>query len=138
MNYQSPRFACRLIDDIAIGVHTSEPPSDEDWEAWLAVSKKALDVRGSIRALVYSHGGGPNSAQRSQVNDLLKDQPQRISVMLDSRIARGAVTALSWFNPKIKGFDLQQFDSAFEHLGLAHDEIDQVRESIEEMLAQLK
>jgi len=138
MDFSSSRFACHVVDDIVIGVHTDEPPDDTDWSAWIDASRRALDGFGIVRGLVYSMGGNPTSKQRSEINDLFRDRPQRVAVMLDSRIARGAVTALSWFNPQIKAFDHTQFDDACMHLGIRGDQRERTRRALEDMKAILR
>ncbi len=138
MDHSSPRFACQALDGTVIGVHTSEAPTDEDWVAWLAATRRALDGHGSVRVLVYSMGGGPTSKQRSEVNELFKERPQRVAVMLNSRIARGAVTALSWFNPEIRAFDLEQFDDACGHLAIVGEHRERVRDALKAMRAKLQ
>jgi hypothetical protein len=137
MDYSSPRFACEAIDDTVVGVHTSEAPNDDDWAAWIAATRRALERTGSVRVLVYSLGGGTTSKQRSEVNELFKDRPQRVAVMLNSRLARGAVTALSWFNPQIKAFDLEQFEDACVHLSIEGSHRLLVQRAITEMKAKL-
>lgn len=137
MDYSSPRFACQALDDIVVGVHTSEAPTDPDWAAWLDATRRGLEINGSVRVLVYSLGGGPTSKQRSEVNELFKDRPQRVAVMLNSRFARGAVTALSWFNPQIRAFDVEQFDDACDHLAITPSRRELVRAAMTEMKAKL-
>ena len=137
MDFSSPRFSCHVIDDVLIGVHTTESPTDEDWDAWIDASRRALDGHGGCRALVVSMGANPNSKQRSKVNELFQDRPQRVAVMLDSRLARGAVTALSWFNPEIKPFNLAQFDEACNHLDIRGEMRARVRTVLAEMRAAL-
>lgn len=134
MQHASPRFAWLVDGNLVIAVHSTENPTNEEWDAYLAAGSKALDQHGSIRSLAYSLGGSPNSVQRSKTNELFKGRPQRVAVMLNSAITRGVVTALGWFNPEIRAFNLEQSDAACEYLGLDALQTRKVREQIQQML----
>lgn len=129
MEYVSPRFACDVVDNIVLGAHSKEDPTEEDWESYVAITRKVLDEYGSVKLLVYSLGGGPNSVQRSKANDVFKERPQHVAVMLNSAILRGVVTALSWFNPKVRAFNLEQLEEACRYLEISDAQLDQVREA---------
>lgn len=134
MQYASSRFAWAVIDgNIIVAVHSSENPTNEEWDEYLVAGGQALDAHGSIRSLAYSQGGGPNSLQRSKTNDLFKDRPQRVAVMLNSALTRGVVTALSWFNPAIKAFNLEQLQAACDYLELTAPQSREVDAQIEQM-----
>lgn len=125
--YTSPNFGCWIVQpkylphQVLVGWHSDQDPSDQDWQAWIHASKTILDQEGEIRALVCSLGGKPNTTQRADINKLLGDRPQRISVLLDSRIVRGVVQALNWFNPSIQAFSLHDLSGACTHLNLDED-----------------
>lgn len=135
VQHASSRFAWTVTDgNFIIGVHSTENPSNEEWEGYLAAGRAALAAEGSVRSLAYSLGGGPNSLQRSQTNELFKGSPQRVAVMLNSALTRGVVTALSWFNPEIRAFNLEQLDAACEYLGLSPEKTREVEALIKQML----
>lgn len=138
MDYVSKRFACTIVGNVVIGVHSEDDPDDADWKAYLDAGREILAKDGDLRVLAFSEGGGPNSVQRSQVNDLFKDRPQRVAVMLNSRLARGAVTALSWFNKQIQSFNLEQIDEACAHLQLSSTDTKLVRDAIDRLREQIE
>lgn len=137
MDYVSSRFGCAVVGNTVVGLHGEDNPDDADWNAYLDAGRRILQEHEQLRVLAFSLGGGPNSTQRSMVNDMFKDRPQQVAVMLDSRLARGAVTALSWFNPKIKAFNLEQLDEACSHLGLSAEQTQAVQASLESMRSRL-
>lgn len=107
---------------IIILVHTKETPSAEEWEAYcVAADGWVKDVRG---ILVVSEGGGPNSMQRGQLETVLTRErlTGKTAVVTLSSIARGIVTALSWFTPNIKAFSTIQIPAALDYLGVPKDE----------------
>ena len=44
-----------------------------------------------------------------------------VAVVTPSKMTRGVVTALSWFNDKIKAFQPAEFPQALKHLDLQHE-----------------
>ena len=113
---------------LMILVHTVRPPSDAEWEAYFAQASKQ-DPK-LLKNLVFTDGGAPSSVQRKQVNDWLAGQPTRACVITASALARGAVKALSWFNPQLTAMAPQQLDAAFQYLGVREDEKARVRTEI--------
>ncbi len=105
-------------------VHTKDAPADDEWKAYCADARK---WRAQIRGiLVLSEGGGPNSVQRGELEAALDRPEAKTAVVTLSRVARGIVTALSWFTPKIKAFSTLQIPAALEYLEVAprsHDSI---------------
>src|SRR5688572_15071290 len=106
IEYASPRLTIALVDDVHIAVHGASNPDATDWEAYLKSVRKVLERYPNVRGVVYTLGGNPSGAQRSELNRINEGLQPRVSVMVESRIARGAVTALSWFNPSINAFSL--------------------------------
>ena len=111
---------------VIVLVHTKDSPTDEEWKAYCDDARKwRTQVRG---ILVLSEGGGPNSVQRGELEAAL-DHPEynaKTAVVTLSRVARGIVTALSWFTPKIKAFSTLQIPAALEYLEVpprSHDSI---------------
>ncbi|MCA9653446.1 MAG: hypothetical protein H6712_11250 [Myxococcales bacterium] len=137
MDYVSARFACAVVGNAVVGVHGPDDPNDADWTAYLNAGREIMATGQDLCVLAYSLGGGPNSVQRSQVNDLFKNRPQRVAVMLNSALARGAVTALSWFNNRIKAFNLEQVDEACRHLELSEAHTRRVKAALERLREQL-
>lgn len=131
IEYASPRLTIALVDDVHIAVHGRDNPDAQDWDAYLKTTHTLRSRHENVRALVYTLGGNPSSAQRSALNKVNEGFLAQVSVMLESRLARGAVTALSWFNPRIKAFALGQVDDALAHLALSGTQASRVKEALE-------
>jgi hypothetical protein len=89
-----------------IGVHTKVAPSDAEWKEYIQLCKKVADDAGfpALRGLSITDGGAPTSTQRALANEFLEGRSAPTAILSSSSIVRGVVTAMSWFNPKIKSF----------------------------------
>lgn len=103
---------------ILILVHTKDSPADAEWAAYLADARTWRDKIEGF--LVVTEGGGPNTLQRGEMNDVLEAEKRggKTAVVTLSRIARGIVTALSWFNPGIKAFSTINVPAALDYLNV--------------------
>ena len=100
-------------------LHTKDNPTDEEWDQYLSFVQKNV---GSIESsMILTAGGGPNAMQRGLMNDLIDANGLKlvVSVVTLSRLVRGIVTALSWFNPNIKAFSTIQIPAAMDYLKVA-------------------
>ena len=102
--------------DLMIVVHTGQAPSDEEWTRYVAAVER-MDPE-KLRTIVFTDGGAPNLEQREAINRALGGKTSPGAVVSNSMLVRGAVTALSWFNPKIKAFSPSGTAAAFAYLGV--------------------
>ncbi|WP_181197792.1 STAS/SEC14 domain-containing protein [Enhygromyxa salina] len=121
------------MDDVHLAVHGPDDPDATDWEGYLGAARKILETYETPRVLVYTLGGGPSGTQRSMLNKINEGLSPRVAVMLESRMARGTVTALSWFNPSIKAFSLTEIDKALAHLELTGDVAGRVKRQLDRL-----
>ena len=106
-----------VLDDLFILVHTEDPPSEKEWDAYLADLGRLAGGIQKLTTLVFTKGGGPNVAQRAQLNKVLSGRPTRAAVISDARMPRVIVTALSWFNPEIRWFAEHRGIDALGYIG---------------------
>ncbi|MET0592793.1 MAG: hypothetical protein ABW133_08850 [Polyangiaceae bacterium] len=108
-----------FLEEIALVVNGAHTPTASEWRRW-------IEAGGSRRprgVFVYSFGGGPSSAQRTETVALmekLRYVPTTVMVT-SSVVARGAITAMSWFVPpakRAKVFAPAEIEDAFAELGL--------------------
>jgi hypothetical protein len=100
--------------DLFVVIHPNRPPSDDEWLAYLR-SWSGHDMS-RMRTLVFTDGGGPNASQRKLATEALAGKESMTAVVSSSSMVRGVVTALSWFNPKIKAFSPEEAPRAFDYL----------------------
>jgi hypothetical protein len=110
-----------FVGDLMILIHTSRPPSGAEWAEYI----RALSAHDptKLRTLVFTDGGAPNSPQRKEVNDVLGGRASRGAIVSASAIVRGAVMALSWFNPLIRAFPPTELEDALRYLSVPAEEL---------------
>jgi hypothetical protein len=113
---------------LMILVHSRGSPSDQEWDGYLAEMTKHDPEK--LLTLVFTDGGAPSAGQRKVVNDFLEGRTSRCAVITKSPIGRGVVSALSWFNPKIKAFPPNAIDDAMRYLGLQTVQFPAVRHQL--------
>jgi hypothetical protein len=122
---------------LLILVHTKDSPTDAEWTEYAqAASKWKRDIQGF---LVITEGGGPNTMQRAELDAAIgiESHSAKTAVVTVSRIARGIVTAISWFSPGIKAFSTNQLSHALEYLGVSATEVDSVNAEIRRLKKEL-
>jgi hypothetical protein len=106
--------------DYYVWMHTNEAPGQGEWdESMQALASYARETNDDFtrwRGLVFTDGGAPSALQRAQLSAIYKDRPVRVSVISRSPFVRAVVTALTWFNLKIKAFSPGDIGRAFEYL----------------------
>jgi hypothetical protein len=109
----------KLVHGILFVRHGSLAVRDQEWTAMLADLERWLKPNQTLPCLIMTHDAGPNSAQRSQLNQLLiaKGATMRVAVMSSSTLVRGIVTALAWMgNMQIRGLEPGDYAGALAHL----------------------
>lgn len=105
-----------VLRGILVGVHSTEAPSDSDWDAWNAFAvANAKDYRA---ILVFTDGAGPNGVQRAKTAKVQELMPLPTAIVTASALARGIVTALAWMGKNIRAFSPEQVHEAFGYLSV--------------------
>ena len=134
-----PTMAFRLIGRIFVIVHTEDAPSAEDFQALLTFIRNDFTLA-DRRCLVVTPGPAPSAKQREAMNNALREkglQSSTVAIVTPSAVARGAVTALSWFNRNIRSFPPQEMHKALEYLEMLPQESAEVGIEVRKMQAQL-
>jgi hypothetical protein len=119
-------------------IHTKENPTDDEWKVYLTDVRQWFDKIEGF--LVISEGGGPNTLQRGEMNDVLESKKRgafKTAVVSLSRLVRGIVTALSWFNPGIKAFSTLNVSQALEYLEVPANDHDMMLAEIKRLKTEL-
>jgi hypothetical protein len=102
-------------------------PTETEWATYIASIK---DLGSQVqRVLVFTAGGTLNAKQRADIERLLGKV--RISILTNSIVARGTVTALSWFGISVAAFAHDQVTRAMDYIGVPPGERELVRETLE-------
>jgi hypothetical protein len=102
---------------VVVVVENNIAPTDAEWDAYCRHIAATLKVE-NASGIAITDGGGPNTVQRGKVNDLLAGRQARSAVVSDSRMIRGVVTALSWFNRLTRAFSPAAIDRGLEFAGV--------------------
>ena len=129
-------FLWKRLDDYFVVVHTTTPPSDNEWNEVLAEFRKFDDLK-RARIFVYTEGGAPNARQRALLNQVMATAKPPVAVLTSSSLARAAGTAISWFNPAIRLFAPDDAESALDHLAAAGVDRVRLRKALHELKAKL-
>jgi hypothetical protein len=110
----------RFVNDFLVIVHASIPAGATDWSAMMAeIEARREPVAGLL--VIAPPKASINAGQRSDIQNFMRKSKGCAAVLTTSKMARGAVTALSWFGIKIRSFDPQKLSDAVAYLGCAPD-----------------
>jgi hypothetical protein len=107
-----PTMAHDELFGILLCVHADKAPEDAEWDRFVDACAKHPNGR----CLVWTEQAGPTPKQRNRLAERTKNAPLKTAVCLDSTIARGIVTAVSWFNSKIQAFSKSELEAALKYL----------------------
>lgn len=124
-----------MVGRTLVVVHGVTHPTDRDWAIYLDALRQNTQKIGA--QLIVTDGGSPTSAQRKASLELAVGQWDRVppsAVVTSSVLARGAVTALSWFmKDKIRAFAPAEFDEACVFIGASAE-----RTTLREVVTRLR
>ena len=126
----------KIIGNLVIAVYNEKPPTDEDHKLTLAAYLKLDPTR--TKALVVTGGGAPTTLQRKDFTEAFQGHDFQSAVVTDSAMARAIVTAISWFNKKMKAFPRAKMEDAFKFLEIPPGMYDRVHKEIQTIEAGLR
>ena len=127
--------AIKVIDRLFLVVYGASNPTDEEWKYYLEVTQQHGIDR--TTQLIFTDGGGPTSTQRKYLNDLLAGRTVPVAVVSSSVRVRGTVTALSWFNRKIRAFPPTALREAVAYLEIPASRTDLIARELEQLRREL-
>jgi hypothetical protein len=98
--------------------HSSEPPTNAEWDAHLRLLEQTMRAHGSVNTIVLTEGGAPSATQRAALTRVLGKGTTRSAILTRSAAVRAVLTALRLWNPTIVGFTPDELPKAMEFLGL--------------------
>lgn len=103
---------------LMIMVHGEKAPAPDEWDPYAAALHHWYGKNAINRVFVFADGPGPSAMQREKIRYQARAEcPVHTAVITHSLVARGIVTALSWFF-EIRPFPPGAIDQAFEYLSL--------------------
>jgi hypothetical protein len=112
-----------------------QPYADDEWERCIASVEEYARVTRRPRLLVVTDGSGPTIKQRRSLDVLLDvhRNTARVAVLTPSTVARGIVTALSWFWPIYRSFPPDDLAGALSFLELPAQALPDIRRLLGEL-----
>lgn len=129
--------------DLGVLVHAEVEPRESDWERiverWGRFTRRVRSRGKQPLCLVISRGGeGPNANQRRALDAINSKARPRVAVATGSSVARGIVTAISWFgHTEIRAFHPDDLEGALRFLGIPPSERATVEGAVAAAQAQL-
>ncbi len=137
-NLDPRNMATKVLHHVVVAAHTPEPPSDFEWKEYVDAVESVGKTFGMARSLVSTSGqGGPNAKQRRELYTLGKSYNHRLSILTDSKVARGIVTAASWIGMPVRAFRQQELHAALNYIEVSHSMADDLRSLILEAKREL-
>lgn len=109
-------FEYELVDDVMVTRNRPGTVDDRLWNKYIEDLLKAnvkatfSMVEGSITV---------TATQRRSAAEALKSKDVPAVVIIDDRISRGILTAISWLGGNVKGFSWSEVDEAVKAVGTA-------------------
>jgi hypothetical protein len=114
----------RQLNELTLTVSIAKTITDEDWTAYLegtlAIAKGfGLAANVSLLCCVHAY---PDARQRQMASDFMNRHylraMERVAVITESVVIRGAMTAFSWIMPtvRVSAFDTNETRDAFRWL----------------------
>lgn len=100
-------------------VYGKNDATDEDVAEIVRVMRN-LDLK-QVRMAAYTMGGTLKAHHRKQLNDVVEGKFPPLAVLIGNPLARGVITAMSWFNQNVKAFPPDDELEAFAYLGIPDD-----------------
>lgn len=125
-------IATEAVGDYMVVVHSTAPPTDEEWQRNVVLQTLLPAERAWVR--VWTDGGAPNAKQRAALSASLKGDQPRTAVLTPSKIAQTVGVAISWFNPRTRIFSPHELDLALDHRNVVGPD----RRLLQDTLARLR
>lgn len=125
--------------DHLLCVHRPVPIEPEEWGRFLDAAESIARSAGQVRVLVRSEDkGGPDAAQRADLNERFANLKMRVAVLTASRVTRGIAMALQWLKVvDIKAFPPADVDKALAFLETPADQRAEVLATLRELQQRL-
>lgn len=115
-------------------------PTDQEWDFYIRFLRENIVPGVAPRSLVITDGGGPNSAQRTKLTELVAEHAGeiKIAVVTASAVVRGIFTAMSWFATfNYRAFTPRQLDEALVFLDVSRSTAIEMKAAIVSMRKRL-
>lgn len=128
----------KTVGTILVLREDKQPPSDEEWSAFLTSVAAYRKRVSELRVLIITDGGGPTSSQRASIKGAIEGHPFRSAVISDSMKIRFIAAAIMLISKNHGSFTTRETERAYEHLSLTPDERSAVVDAVRQLDRELK
>lgn len=129
-------LAFKVIDDWVISVHNENSPTDAECQSGIHALRAVNPDR--ARMLTFTWGGAPTPTQRRRLTEALRGRDMVTAIVSDAQLVRGAATAMSWFNRRIKVFAMAAAEEAFYYVGIPPSHFDFFWRELEKLMIEVE
>ena len=108
-----------VSERVVVIAHSADRPSQAAWDVLLDEFRPSELEPDRLRGfLISSAGGAPDAIQREAITESERLNKLPTAVLSDSTLVRGAITVLSWFGRRIRGFPPDDTSGALDFLSV--------------------
>ncbi len=112
-----PEMAFKVVDDLVVVVHSAQPPLKDEWSKYVSEHARLKSEGRKVAIVVFTAGGGPDSAQRSALRQAVPSAPIT-AVVSRNMLVRGMVTAFNWLGwGAMQAFAPAELEDALRFVG---------------------
>ncbi len=131
----NPTIAYSVVDNVLLVCAGDDTPTDEEFGQMV---KTIRDLHSSVTGILVLAGTKrPTSNQRSEMTAVLKRRALGLALVSESRLARGAITAIGWFVQGVKSFRESEIQQALLFLKADPSNTDWIISKLRELQASL-
>jgi hypothetical protein len=131
------RGACEFLPDLKLLVSFWPVVefADDEWDAYVAAIRHHAHTVVGLRVLSWNcRNATPRPEQQKRMSAVMGATTHKVAVVTPEPPNGFATSVLAFVNPNIRAFSEQQWNEAWDHLGLAAD----ARVSVERALQRLR
>jgi hypothetical protein len=114
-NMKIAEYRWTIVDDVMVAVGTDGKMPEDIWKTFV----NEMDAKPIKKFIAFIIGSVEvSSVQRKICIDVINKHGIKVSIVNDSSIVRGIVTAASWFSVDVKSFAPGQLNQAVRELGV--------------------
>ena len=117
-------IAWGYAESIVFVVHAPVRPEQPHWDEFMGDVRAQRGLRGVV---VMANNSRLTPLQRAEIQRWYEENKARGALVTNSRMMRGVVTAMNWFNVDMRAFSPESLDDALEFVRLPVDSWDSAR-----------
>ncbi len=128
-------IAYSVVENVLLVCAGDDTPTDEEFSQMVQTIK---DLHSSVTGILILAGTKrPTSKQRSEMTAVLQSRALGLALISESRLARGAITAIGWFVQGVKSYRESEILQALSYLKADPSHTERIISKLRELQASL-